>query len=206
MAVRGGRARLRVERAVDATVFTFKNIPTLLRLGLFPALIALAISYALTIAAPVQPIDFRNPGEAQRIMDSLWLFFWVPSILFALAATIYVVGIHRFILRGERPGWVIARFGRYELAFVGAIAIVCAAIFVFDVVFGGLMRLIDAEFGQSRLLTIIAVMIGVILIWLPMRLSPAASRRRCPGARWRGMSGGRSWPGLCLGSAARLCG
>ena len=194
MAVRGGRARLRIERTMDATIFTLKNIPTLLRLGLFPALIALAINVILIMAVPVQAIDFRNPSDMLRVAASLWPIFWVPNILFALAAAVYIVGIHRFILLGERPGWITARFGRHELAFITPVAIFYAAFCAFDLVFTGLIELIGTDSTQSFIPDAIAAVFGVILVWLCLRLLLLASHaavtgRISPAVSWRAMAG-----------------
>lgn len=197
MAVRGGRARLRIERAIDATIFVLKNIPTLLRLGLFPTLIALAISFCVVIAVPAQVIDRSKPGETTRVMESLWLVSWTPSILFALAGAIFMVGIHRFILRGEKPGWVIARFGRYELALIGAIALVCAMLYAVTYVFAApmeLIELIETSPSQVLLSNAIALIVVVILVWLYARLllltpHAAVTGHISPMVSWRAMAG-----------------
>jgi hypothetical protein len=93
MASSDTRRLLHIDRAVNVTVFTLKNIPTVLRLVLMPALIALAIRLAFALGMPVQAINFLNVAEAERIMNGVRQLFLIPSILLASAGAILKVGI-----------------------------------------------------------------------------------------------------------------
>lgn len=115
--------KLRIFNAVKrAARFPFANIGTLIKLGLVPALLALGVNYVAMRALWPQDAQFTSIEEMQRIVASLHLAMLPGSVAYGVVAAIFAVGIHRFIIRGEEPGWVLLRFGRYEIAYA-AVAI-----------------------------------------------------------------------------------
>lgn len=93
---------LRATAVDDAIIFTAWNAPALVRLGLVPLLCAFLGSSVATLV---------YPGAA------------ISQLLYFVAGVIFAVGVHCMIIRDENPGWVIFRFGREELAYIGVILI-----------------------------------------------------------------------------------
>jgi TRAP-type transport system large permease protein len=105
-------------------IVTETSITRLFIGGLIPGLVigvALMITTFITAkrhhAGLTQKFSLRELGRSLRgaALGLLLPVIIVTSVLFTLAMTIFAVGIHRLIIRGEQPGWVVFRFGRYEL-------------------------------------------------------------------------------------------
>jgi hypothetical protein len=113
--------KLRVGGTVkDALLFPFRHPLALLRLGLVPGLIAAAICYALFRAFWPAAAPFDSPQAKQEAFQALLLGWIGINVVLGIVGVIVAVGIHRLIVNGEQPGWVLFRFGRYELAYAGA--------------------------------------------------------------------------------------
>lgn len=123
-----GRRKLRAGIVARAITFPFQNFAVLIKLGLVPALLSQAVYYA---ALRFQLYSFTPPTTFQEIKQ--YFIESIPVISLSVIAellltTIVAVGIHRYIIRGEYPGWIIFRLRRFELAYV-------ALLFLFSVAF-----------------------------------------------------------------------
>jgi hypothetical protein len=100
-----------------AFMFPFRNLGAVLRIGLFPALITLAVIYIL-FAGIIPQFAGGTPEDQMRQLMETMRWISIPlQILYIVVVSIFAVGIHRLIVRDEYPGWTIFRFGRYELAY-----------------------------------------------------------------------------------------
>lgn len=100
-----------------AFMFPFRNFGALLRIGLFPALIALAVIYVL-FSGVVPQFSGGTPEEEMRQLMQTMQWIGIPlQILYIVIVSVFAVGIHRLIVRDEYPRWTIFRFGRYELSY-----------------------------------------------------------------------------------------
>jgi hypothetical protein len=213
MAATQHRRKLRIGRVKDALLFPFKNIMALLRLGLGPGAIAAALSYAIVTGYPIENADLRNPEAAERVMLSLLPVLIVTSLLSTLAMSIYAVGIHRLIIRGEQSDWVLFRFGRYEVAYFGAMLLFYAAYFLEQSALEFIVSQAFGGFGQpgrpapagvdasvlgmlTQPFTAIAVILALtgVLIWVHLRLAllfphAAVTGTIAPLVSWRAMAG-----------------
>lgn len=100
-----------------AFMFPFRNPGAVLRIGLFPALITLAVIYIL-FSSVVPQFSGGAPEDEMRQLTETMRWIGIPiQILYVVIVSIFAVGIHRLIVRDEYPGWTIFRFGRYELAY-----------------------------------------------------------------------------------------
>ncbi len=114
-------AKLRIGIFKQAVAFPFRNFGALLRLGLMPGLLALAVTYLVLSAVDLQLPPHPTPENIRPFVKTmLWLGI-VLRIIFGIVLIIYAVGIHRLIIRGEYPDWVVFRFGPFELAYATAV-------------------------------------------------------------------------------------
>ncbi len=97
--------------------FPFRNFSALLRLALIPGLIALLLSYLIVSPIVSQIGSLTEEKDLQKFIDDFVRIGIVLRIIFGVVLVILAVGIHRLIVMGEYPNWVILRFGRYELAY-----------------------------------------------------------------------------------------
>jgi hypothetical protein len=116
--------KLRIGIFTDAVVFPFANILSLLKLGLIPLIIVMLINYAMSANIDIRAdLRMTSPEDMAAFMRAQLPAQVVGSILLLVVGVIYAVGVHRIILRHEYPGWVILRFRRYELAYLGAVVL-----------------------------------------------------------------------------------
>jgi hypothetical protein len=201
----GERRRVRMRRVRDALLFPFTNITALLRIGLIPSLIALTMLAAL-IAFAGWP---RRTGPLVEV-ESVRYF---GRVLLIFILGLYAAGVHRLIVRNERPRRVTLRFSSYEQAYWAVVGIFALASFVEGYLLDAVLSWIgmdaglpdetgvhnqndDMQFLQEGLpvrgLTIAAI--TVILMWLHVRLSlmfphAAVTGRISPCLSWRATAG-----------------
>lgn len=106
------RHKLRLSIFFKAIAFPFRNSLTLMKLGFFPALIAIAIGYAAEAAYPMDAVSQLSPGSMRNLTVSA-----ISNIALTIAGIIFAVGIHRLIIAGEPARWTIVRFGSAEFAY-----------------------------------------------------------------------------------------
>jgi uncharacterized membrane protein YhdT len=212
------RRTFRVGRFKDAIVFPFANIGSFAKLALFPALIAGALSYLVLRAFWPVDASFDSQEEAKRFMEALNPAINIVYLIVTLAGAVVAVGIHRFIIRGEQPGWVILRLRWYELAYilvplvfilvqagiwiVVALVALGAAAAVDPALVGQVLRdpaaIQDLEGtlpGSLGLVAIVAfIALFVLVLWTSMRLvlmfpHAAVEGSLSPRFSWRAMKG-----------------
>lgn len=202
------RRKLKFGRVGDALTFPFKNPLTLLGIALVPGLV--------TVASIVAAVEILMAGAGQAAPpDQVWeslakfaLALTAIALLSTLFLVIYAVAIHRLIVCGERPGFVILRFRRYELAYLGVLVLIFIEQRVLDVISG----LIRNSFGfvparelanpaltaSDNFTTLLGwaalVLAALVLIWIHLRLAlifphAAITGRIGFAASWRAMKG-----------------
>ncbi len=220
------RRKLRIGRVKDGLLFPFKNILALLRLGLFPTLIAGVLSCAIVTGYPVETVDLQDDAAAERFVSSLLPLFIVISLLFTIAMSIYAVGIHRLIIRGEPADWVVLRFGRYELAYLGVLLLFYAASVAEESVLefigqqalggtgfpgrpgpAGLDASVLGVVGQPVTMVLLSLALIGVLIWVHLRLAlmfphAAVEGSIAPLISWHAMAGNSL---RLLGALILLC-
>ena len=214
-----GRPKLRIGVWKEAFAFPFRNFFTLLQFSLVPTLIVVAISVVmLHYAWPSSiPIDTAPvPEELERFLNPVHPALSVASFVATILALVIPVCIHRFIVLGEHPGWIFVRFGRYELAYAGAIlvyvlvvlaiwmpiaAFIAASVsfgFVPAEIFtasGPLDPAVAGRLGMFVLLVAPGVLITIIVgCWIQARIAlifsdAAVAGRISLGVSWRAMKG-----------------
>lgn len=130
MATIYGRPKLRIGVWKEAFAFPFRNFFTLVQFSLVPTFIAVALSLAILYYAWPSNMPTGTPEELKRFIDSLNPALNATDLVTVLFGLVIAVCIHRLIILGERPGWIIVRFGRYEIAYVGAFLVFILVTFV----------------------------------------------------------------------------
>lgn len=141
---------------MESIVFPFRHVVTVLKIGLFPALTAILAPYAVLAAYdffwPVNTSSSDMP-DWQWFIETVSAISIVSAIICPVAAVIFAVGIHRYIIRGERPGWILFRFGRNEIAYATVVIITLCIYFLFK--YGFAIALFALSVGDiHRLLAI----------------------------------------------------
>jgi hypothetical protein len=160
----------------DAFTFPFRRAGAVLRLGLFPVLILLTAAHVLFSLSLPFADELPIPP---RLTAALYT---VPMLLAGLVATsIPAVGIYRLILRGEEPGWVIFRLGRYERAHVMAMGMFLLLAVLAQFLFTGISWLAElahaARFGFAPVIGIafavlsVAVLAASLLVFMRLVLA-----------------------------------
>jgi hypothetical protein len=118
------RKKLSLSIASEAVTFPFANFGVILRLGLIPSLIGIAVVYGIFLylwpQGDIQNLEFSDPQRLehiQRVNDALYLTSIVADVIIFVIFVIFAVGIHRFIIREERPSWLIFRAKRAEIVY-----------------------------------------------------------------------------------------
>jgi hypothetical protein len=206
--------KLRVGGTVkDALLFPFRHPLALLRLGLVPGLIAAAICYALFRAFWPVAAPFDSPQAKQEAFQALLLGWIGINVVLGIVGVIVAVGIHRLIVNGEQPGWVLFRFGRYELAYAGALLAVIIIYSIGPTLVGALLAALtgqdapplpsDGSPTAEQVLAwweainpffILGLVVIGLLLWLQIRLAlifphAAVTGRISFGVPWRAMRG-----------------
>jgi hypothetical protein len=203
------RRKLPVWRTVKrAIVFPFANLGALIKLGLVPALLALAVSYVGVRALWPDDIQSTTPQDVLLSFEK-WEIATLPStIAYGIVLVIIAVGIHRLIIRDERPGWILLRFGRYELAYALLLLVLAGGYLtiLFPLIFGGIFPSqlfrpggFGGPEGVSAGLTLAALVIALLIfipltMWLNVRLvltfpHAAVTGRFGFGVAWRAAKG-----------------
>ena len=211
-----GRPKLRIGVWKEAFAFPFRNFFTLLQFSLVPMLIAVAVSAAILYYASPFNMPISTLDELQRYTESKNTALNAISFVTTIFGLVIAVCIHRLIVRGERPGWIIVRFGRYEIAYAGAILVYILVILallipiVASVAASVFFGLVPAEvFTMSGpvapdvaerlkvpgLLFALGVLVTVIVVWwVQVRLAlifphAAVTGRISLGVSWKAMKG-----------------
>jgi hypothetical protein len=197
-----------VKRAV---VFPFANLGALIRIGLMPALLSFAVSYAGARALWPQNVQLTTPQDVTQLLGQLQIAALPGSIADGFVLVILAVGIHRLIIKDERPGWILVRFGRYELAYALSLLILAGGwlAILLPLSFGGFLpaympapggfagpgAVLDDSAGLAFLAFVIALLILIPLtIWLSIRLTlafphAAVTGRLGLGVAWQAAKG-----------------
>lgn len=170
----------------EAVAFPFKNLLSLIQIALIPWLITEALYWTLLKLFP----GLSWPLFPQLFSD---LIGGPISIIYYAFFAMFAVAIHRMIILGERPGWLIYRFGRNELAY--AVTVIAANALLFSVPGFVIVQTID-YFGirfTSWMWTGMVVCV-IILSYLMIRLlliypHAAVTGRMSFSATWGAMKG-----------------
>lgn len=198
-----------------AFMFPFRNFGALLRIGMIPALIVLAVIYVIFASiAPHLSVPTTPEDDMRRLMQ---VMSWVTiplQILYVVIASIFAVGIHRLIIRGEYPSWVIFRFGRYELAYAAMLVFFILLYVVEQYAFlgtGWALGMIPAQLlkpypdnpqammtAYRQIMTpellVLLLAAGAVSLWINVRLSLSLAHAAVTGElslalSWRAMRG-----------------
>jgi hypothetical protein len=176
-------AKLDIGISTKAISFPFRKFGTLLGLGLIPALITVGAIF----------IAFAIFSQLSKMPPTMWFLGLVLSVsisvVYLMLVSIFAVGIHRLIVRGEKPGVVIFRFGRYELVYAAVVVFFILASTIVEEALGRitsayaggpswLLRDMWVQLGVSPIIVKygLAVLYGVVLfvvIWISVRLGLA---------------------------------
>lgn len=209
------RRQLDIGVAGAAIVFPFKNIPALVQIGLAPGLIAAAICLLIYRFMWPSGIEANTPEEMRRLQEAFYPGDLLIQITLYVLGIVFAVAVHRYIVRGEHPGWLIFRFGRNELAYAATLLIfgaiymiiptlllsiawilgfVPAAIFDAQILQDpdSAQRLLR-EFASPAFLTFVFIL-WIFLIWLQFRLAlmfphAAVTGRISLSVSWNAMRG-----------------
>ena len=210
-----GRPELRIGVWKEAFAFPFRNFFTLLQFSLMPTLIALALS--LAILRYFLPSNMpTTPEELQPYVEAVNSALNAINFVIVVFGLVVAVCIHRLIVSRERPGWIIVRFGRYEIAYAGAILVFTLVILALLVplaagiaasVFFGLVpaevfttsgpldTAVAERLGIFGVLFALGIMVTVIVIlWVEVRLAlifphAAVTGQISLGVSWEAMKG-----------------
>jgi len=192
MAMQTSSKRDRPIETMLATIsFVFRKAPILLWIGLPPALLSLAVTYAIyRVWVPGVLIDVH---AASRLPPSL---AWVEVIVNGICATLFAVGVHRLVLRQELAPGIPVRLRRYELAYAGTLSLFAAAELLFGLIIAGVVNAVPD--GATPLGTLILLPVAVVLaffvIWVHVRLALVFPHAALTGrielpVSWRAMKG-----------------
>jgi len=115
--------KLPLSVAWRAVAFPFAHFYALMKLGLLPSLISFAIYYgAFRLLWPHRedPRSLTGPKYMeywQELQNALSVSSILADIFGFVVFVIFAVGIHRYIIDGERSGWVVFRFRVYEIVY-----------------------------------------------------------------------------------------
>jgi len=219
MADAQNRRKIRIGRVKDAIVFPFANVGSLVKLALFPIIIAAIASYAVLRAFWPTDIVVTMQEDVPRFMQAISPAINIIYLLALAVSAIVAVGIHRFIIRDEQPGWVIARFRWYELAYllaplvfgimqlglmiVVALAVLAAAAIIDPSLVGTLLgdpsaiQNLEGQQVPAGLAVVFAIgffVLFVLIAWIGVRLTlmlphAAVTGSLSPATSWRAMKG-----------------
>ena len=153
----------------EAFAFPFMNVLSVTRISLMPWLITEVLYVTLSEFFPqlTWPL-FPQLVMSRHSSGDVDPFELIPDLIRAPITIIYyaffailAVGIHRMIILHERPGWLIYRFGRYELAYAVTFFLVSALIWVPILVFGQAV----ASFRSLGLYWLWSGYVVYMLIW-----------------------------------------
>jgi hypothetical protein len=208
------RRKLQIGRVKTAVAFPVRNFRLLIKLGFFPGLTALVtICFVMKAHWPV----VKSPAsmeETQAFFHALQSGMMIASIVIFIAWTPYFVGIIRFIVCNERPGWTLLRLRRYELSYAAVGGIPMALSFALDYLFVFIVEMTTGFSAGAPLPTdpknrqlyeenaaagdVVAIVLGIVFLWLCIRfalllphaavageISPRLAWTRMKGNFWR---------------------
>lgn len=133
----------------ESFVFPFAHFGAVFRIFFFPTLLLIAIGGAILWYFSPPGADFSTPEGFQAYLLTMAPVLDFMNIILVIFGMMFAVHIHRYIVNQEDPGWVLFRFGRYELMYL----LTAIVIFV------------------SLILAILAIVLAVMLI-LGVSLDP----------------------------------
>jgi hypothetical protein len=205
------RRKLPIGLFWEAFRFPFAHFGAVFRIFFIPTLLLIAIMIAAVWYFAPQGMDVSSPENIEFYLKSASPTLDILNIVFVLLTMMLAVHLHRYIVNGEDPGWVIFRFGRYELMYLLTTIVIglCIGLVVLIVVIGGLLLLglpVDPQAwtatqpGQPVLppppawLWTVGVVFYVLFIWVMVRLvlmlpHAAVTGRLSFSVSWRAMKG-----------------
>ena len=115
--------KLPLSVAWRAVAFPFAHFYALMKLGLLPSLISFAIYYgAFRLLWPHREDPNSLTGQkymeySQELQNALSVSSILADISSFVVFVIFAVGIHRYIIDGERSGWIVFRIRVYEIVY-----------------------------------------------------------------------------------------
>ncbi|MEJ2117072.1 MAG: hypothetical protein P8Y36_03865, partial [Alphaproteobacteria bacterium] len=113
-----------------AIVFPFVHFGVLLKIALGPWLIVYALLYGLEFYYTAGNIADFSPVVVKKSFEGNITAQILLILVDAFVVTIIAVGIHRVIIKHEKPSWTIVHFGRNEIAYM-VVSVLLFALFMF---------------------------------------------------------------------------
>jgi hypothetical protein len=165
--------KITFDQAKEAIAFPFQNIGAVIKLGLFPFLLAVVAIFTIFVDFAPGNIDVQAPDAIPQLERAPLPDQLLTQLIVIILGSIFAVGIHRHIVLGQPASWVFFRFRKYELFYILISIVILALMSAFFWAVFFLLTNFASELaflpGKS-LAILIFIADWVIYIWLYVKL------------------------------------